>query len=578
MSKSKSVHRVRRRRAEQRSDKPAPRPIRDPRPLLDRILDTPHLAHVVPRLPSEVLHRVIQKCGLEDCGELVALATPGQLTAVFDLDLWRPAEPGLDEQFDADRFGVWLEVMMESGATVAAQILSGMDVDLVITGFAQHMLVFDPAAVSPATPTDGDEAATPDAPNDRLPCDIGGYLVVPRRADSWHAIVGVLTSLDEEHQAYFHRVMRGCRRLSDSTPEIDGLDDLLPDEEQVMFDVAFSRERRRERQGYVTAAQARAFLQMSRQVRLGHDTTPPGNPLARAYFRAIEWTTAMDADSGSRRLPAASGAPATLEESAAAIAAIDDVLLDAGIVPQQPRGLPAGPQSHAPRLARIQAQMQFAGDRDPAACSMRSQELAYLANTIMAGCSIQARPFTPEEASDAAVAVCNLGLENWPRHWLLAKEHQGSAVVDAGTSLPDDFLVGHDLVGVFQVGWTVLYDDVCMYTAAQLIGLLTGLRHDDRETRAGLKALRVEMAKHWRAGAPWRARDLLDVIMILDMPAWATLLGLIDECPVMHAGIDASRGSPTRAVSASAFEFISENSQIASVRAFMQSLPETIRS
>ena len=36
-------------------------------------------------------------------------------------------------------------------------------------------------------------------------------------------------------------------------------------------------------------------------------------------------------------------------------------------------------------------------------------------------------------------------------------------------------------------------------------------------------------------------------------------------------------GSRTRAVSASAFEFISENSQIASVREFMQSLPETLR-
>jgi len=65
--------------------------------------------------------------------------------------------------------------------------------------------------------------------------------------------------------------------------------------------------------------------------------------------------------------------------------------------------------------------------------------------------------------------------------------------------------------------------------------------------------------------------------MILDMPAWATLLGLIDECPVMHAGIAASRGSQTRAVSASAFEFISENSQIASIREFMQLLPETLR-
>src|SRR5439155_25221170 len=66
-----------------------------------------------------------------------------------------------------------------------------------------------------------------------------------------------------------------------------------------------------------------------------------------------------------------------------------------------------------------------------------------------------------------------------------------------------------------------------------------------------LAALRMEMAKYWRAEVPWRARDALDVIAILDMPAWAALLGLIDECPVIHAGLGASRGSGTRAVSAS---------------------------
>ena len=86
------------------------------------------------------------------------------------------------------------------------------------------------------------------------------------------------------------------------------------------------------------------------------------------------------------------------------------------------------------------------------------------------------------------------------------------------------------------------------------------------------------MAKHWQVGAPWHARDALDVIAILDMPAWAALLGLIDECPVIHAGMGASQDSRTRAVSAIAFEFISENSQIASVRKFLQSLPETLRS
>jgi len=41
--------------------------------------------------------------------------------------------------------------------------------------------------------------------------------------------------------------------------------------------------------------------------------------------------------------------------------------------------------------------------------------------------------------------------------------------------------------------------------------------------------------------------------------------------------MNSSRGSRARAVSASSFEFISENSQIAAVREFMQSLPDTLR-
>src|SRR5437870_3677664 len=121
---AKQSPRARRRKAAQRGRALARTPHAGG--LLERILDTPHLAHVVPRLPPEVLHRVIQSCGLADCGELVALATPRQLERVFDLDLWSPAQPGVDEQFDPDRFGLWLEVMVETGAASAAQTLSGV--------------------------------------------------------------------------------------------------------------------------------------------------------------------------------------------------------------------------------------------------------------------------------------------------------------------------------------------------------------------------------------------------------------------------------------------------------------------
>jgi uncharacterized protein DUF6178 len=175
--------------ADRPSEKPARRDAIDVRGLLDRILNTPSLEHVVPRLRPDLLHRLIQTCGLEDCGEIVALATPEQLARIFDLDLWRAAKAGLDEQFDADRFGVWLEVLVESGAAAAAQKLAGMDVDLVIAGFAQHALVYDIAAVTPYETTDGElitfYADAISVFDNGLTFDVGGYLLLAKRADSW---------------------------------------------------------------------------------------------------------------------------------------------------------------------------------------------------------------------------------------------------------------------------------------------------------------------------------------------------------------------------------------------------------
>src|SRR6185295_4752458 len=185
----KSIRRPRRRTttdaALPRRDSIARQDAVDRRPLLDRILETPHLAQVVPRLAPEMLHQVIQTCGLEDCSEIVALATSDQLARVFDLDLWRADLPGHDEQFDADRFGVWLEVLLEAGAAIAAQKLAAIDIDLVIAALAQHLRVYDRAAiVLPAT--DGeDQVATIAGLDDDLTCDVGGYLVVARRAGSW---------------------------------------------------------------------------------------------------------------------------------------------------------------------------------------------------------------------------------------------------------------------------------------------------------------------------------------------------------------------------------------------------------
>jgi hypothetical protein len=559
------------------SDKPARPDATDGHGLLDRILNTPHLEQVIPRLRPDLLHGIIQKCGLEDCGELVALTTPEQLGRIFDLDLWRAARPGKDEQFDANRFGVWIEVLVEAGVAAAAQKLAGMDADLVMAGLAQHALVYDRGAITPYETLDGElvtfYADAISVFDNGLRFDFGGYLLLAKRADSWEAIVEVLTALGDGHPDYFNQVMRGCVTLSNTGFEVDGLDDLLHKGDQAMFDLEVGREERREKQGYVTPAQARAFLQMARELRLESDAKPPASPLVRAYFQAIQETTTDDAhspSSASGLLAAASeaepAAPSAREDSAEAIAAVFEILHDAGILAQPPRAFLGGAEREAPRLGHIRPSLEFALYQDTEAYQARNVELAYLANTLMAGCSIQARPFTAQEASEAAVAICNLGLENWPPHWLPAN----------ATAPPISFLIDHDLVSVFQVGWKVLHNDVGMYVAKQLIEVLGNMQCDDRELQRDLDALRGELAKHWRAGTPWHAREALEAIAPLDLLAWTILLALIDECPALHAGVGASQNSGTLSVSASDFEFISENRQIVSIREFMRSLPETL--
>jgi hypothetical protein len=313
---------------------------------------------------------------------------------------------------------------------------------------------------------------------------------------------------------------------------------------------------------------------------------PPANPIARAYFRAAAAAEKPNADANpplanAPLLPAPDEAhrsvseesPASVEERTAAITSVLEVLNEAGVLNQPSRRLLAPAPDREPRLARLHTLLELAGEIDPDAWSKRTRELAFLANALVAGCTLQSRPFTPKEASDAAAAICNLGLENWPATAPHEMPRGGSPTIDRVTALPEDFLVAHDLIGAFQVGWAVLYQDVCVYVSDRLASVLAEVRPSDPENRAAVDALRFDLARSRRDGVPWKAGAELDAIIMLDKPAWAALVGLLAECPVLHAALDAVRTSSTRAISASAFEFISENRQIAAVREFMAMLP-----
>ena len=489
---------------------------------------------------------------------------------MLDLDLWRSAEAGRDEQFDLARFGEWLEGLVEGGDVNAAAIVSRIDGQLAVMGLSGYIRVFDPATVNSASSVRDN---TPDGvarPTTGLSTQVGGYVVFANGVCCWDAIVALLLALEANHRAYFHTVMRGCRRLSEPRPETDGLDNLLGAPEQLLYDIGVSRNDRRAERGYLTPPEARAFLQMAIQPHHGPHQPPPVNPIVVAYLRSGEEATATAAPGAC--LADHGPVPPSDADEAKTVETVLVLLAEAARAPEGPRALLGRSSGRESRVSRVRALMEIARVSDESAFLARSREVAFLANALMAGCSVQARRFTAQEASDAAIATCNLGIGLWPSHWLDEGARNSAPPIVRGTGPSDSFLSDHDLVTAFQVGWAALHE-ASLFVAQHLLGVLKHVRALDTKTHEGLVTLRRTLTRCCKAGAPWLVRDALDVLAILDTTTWTALIGTLDECPVVPDALIALLERRTGAVSATAFEFVSSPEQIDEIRAFAQKLP-----
>ena len=241
----------------------------------------------------------------------------------------------------------------------------------------------------------------------------------------------MLTSLEHEHHAYFDRLMKRCCHIStEYVVDNGGLYDVLTADAQILDDIAGAREERRAQEGHITPSQAAAFLTLARR--------PPANdgrdPVTAGYFRDLEHRAKAQEER-----PREQAAPARPPEGVDRQVADFLASLEAEVLREpRPALLSAGTDGSDDRLPLIRAQLQFVQDHDGAVYSRRTEELAYLANVLVAGCSFQSRRFRAVEAADAVLATCNLGLESWAAR--------------VGTALPREFLVGQDLVAVFRAG------------------------------------------------------------------------------------------------------------------------------
>lgn len=391
--------------------------------LLMRILERPELVAAVRELPAPVLGSLIDRVGLEDAGELVALASSEQLQGVFDRDLWRAAGPGEDERFRPERFALWLEIMFESGEAFLIERLCALPRDLLTLAVHRLLLVVDMDALwqrvsEPSEELERLERAL-DAP---LFEEWEEFRLLARDPMHWDVVWAALLALDRDHHELLRAILEQCCALSSEyIEEQGGLYEVLRSEEMLEGDVAAEREDRRAAEGFVAPAEARSFLELARR----GEQLETRDPMTRAYFRAMaSEKQARPAESAER----AGGTEPT--GPAADVSRLVRLLEDAAVVeptrPQPVAALAAGPAAASERGRRaradrsqstspgkpmllLQAALVELRLLEPEQFSRRIEELGYLANVLVAG-SGGRRP-RPVEALEQAIAVCNTGLE-----------------------------------------------------------------------------------------------------------------------------------------------------------------------
>lgn len=317
--------------------------------LLARVLEEPGLVAAVQSLPPRALGTLVDRIGLEDAAELVALATTEQVQALLDEDVWDS-----EGELDARRFLLWLDVMLESGEAVAAQRLAELDEDLLSAAVHRLVHVID--------------LETIDVGNRRLDRfverslgdELGHFQVMARHPDGWDTIFSVLLSLDRDHGELLERVLARCAGKFES-------DDL------VEVDAEASRDDRRAGLGYVSHGDARAFLLAARR-----DGAGRGRDHVTAQYLAQPVPAQRTPDARLMRLLGE-------DEPTSAL----------------PRLRSGEPE---PRFA---AAMRALREKSPKLYAERLRELAYLGNVLLAA-GEAARPI---DAFNRALEVCSRGLE-----------------------------------------------------------------------------------------------------------------------------------------------------------------------
>lgn len=398
--------------------------VRSSSALLMRILERPELVSAVQDLPAPVLGKLIDRIGLEDAGEIVALASTEQLERLFDDDLWKAARPGDDESFRPERFALWLNIMREGGEEFLVQRLVALPQDLLALAVHRLVHVIDMDELGEHFDGPSDELEQVERALDTSEHEEWEeFRLVARDPMSWDDIWTALLALDRDHYDRLRAILEQCCAMT--TEYISGnggLWNVLTSEEMLESDVAAGREDRRAAEGFVSPADARSFLEIARR----GDEPDTRDPITRAYFRNLQPAAA----SAPRAKPAATGSSgARLAAPSGDVGELMALLADAQVVSaadEQPlaaltagAGKKAGTKAKASK-AKTEAKrtaplfedaMADLREAQPARFFERVEELGYLINVLVAGSEYEGRHPRPVEALETVLRACEAGLK-----------------------------------------------------------------------------------------------------------------------------------------------------------------------
>jgi hypothetical protein len=366
--------------------------------LLARLIEAPDLVRTVRELPAQAFSALVRRVGVEDAGEIVALATTEQIVAAFDEDLFANKRPGEREVFDADRFAVWLDVLLEAGDDVAARRVAELSEDFVVRALSSLILVLDHDALRRQMSEGSEAAAYADKAIESSHWEeIEGYLLVSKRSAGWDAALALILALDRDDRALLVRILDRCAAIAkEYTSDLDALTTVLTSEEAIAEDVEAEREERRSKLGYVEPRAAQGFLALARMPLASDVASAERDPITRAHFRDMQ------------------PRPSEVHEVGQGSAALQGLLGRAGGLEPTPLTLPAraGDKNAASdaSTASIEA-MQLLSDGEPQSYGERMEELAYLANVLVVGAKAGRRRFRHAEAAEAVLATVAFGAE-----------------------------------------------------------------------------------------------------------------------------------------------------------------------